>query len=451
MVSQIFAVVIFVAMFIFIVTEVVERHIVSLICAALTLLLVFAIGMHSMGAIVKTINLGSLFHMSFWYTAGKSAEAGSGINWETILFIFGMMVMVEGMAKVGFFRWLCMRIAKLVKYKVIPIFITFMILSTVLAMFIDSITVILFLAAVTIELSQLLKFNPVAMILSEIFCANLGGAATMCGDPPNIIIGTSLGYSFSDFITNTGLTVAISFVAVLAYFYLVFRKELLVESGQSVDIQSLPSPESAITDKKGFVISCIIFLITVILLITHAQTGLTVSTIGMVVAVVTLITAGKGAVGLLKKVDYKTLLFFIGLFVVIGGLEQTGVLEVMAGFIGKISGGNLLIVIAIIIWLSAIASAFVDNIPFATTMIPIIKSLSAAYGVDLSVLAWTLAMGTDIGGSATPIGASANVVGIATASREGHIIKWGMYCKKMAPATIIVVAISMLVIYVRYL
>lgn len=451
MVSQIFAVVIFVAMFIFIVTEVVERHIVSLICAALTLLLVFAIGMHSMGAIVKTINLGSLFHMSFWYTAGKSAEAGSGINWETILFIFGMMVMVEGMAKVGFFRWLCMRIAKLVKYKVIPIFITFMILSTVLAMFIDSITVILFLAAVTIELSQLLKFNPVAMILSEIFCANLGGAATMCGDPPNIIIGTSLGYSFSDFITNTGLTVAISFVAVLAYFYLVFRKELLAESGQSVDIQSLPSPESAITDKKGFVISCIIFLITVILLITHAQTGLTVSTIGMVVAVVTLITAGKGAVGLLKKVDYKTLLFFIGLFVVIGGLEQTGVLEVMAGFIGKISGGNLLIVIAIIIWLSAIASAFVDNIPFATTMIPIIKSLSAAYGVDLSVLAWTLAMGTDIGGSATPIGASANVVGIATASREGHIIKWGMYCKKMAPATIIVVAISMLVIYVRYL
>lgn len=149
--------------------------------------------------------------------------------------------------------------------------------------------------------------------------------------------------------------------------------------------------------------------------------------------------------------DYKTIAFFIGLFVVIGGLEQTGILEIMAGFIGKISGGNVMLMIAIIIWLSAIASAFVDNIPFATTMIPIIKSLSATCGVDLTTLAWSLAMGTDIGGSATPIGASANVVGVATASREGYIIKWGYYCKKMVPATVIVILISMVVIYVRYL
>lgn len=271
----------------------------------------------------------------------------------------------------------------------------------------------------------------------------------MCGDPPNIIIGTSLGYSFGQFITNTGLIVAISFVVILVYFFLVFRKDL-VQKG-SVDISALPSPESAITDKKGFVISCLIFGATIVLLVTHAQTGLTVSTIGVLVAVVTLITSWKHAGKLLKKVDYKTLLFFIGLFVVIGGLEQTGILEIMAGFIGKISGGNVMTMVAIIIWLSAIASAFVDNIPFATTMIPIIKSLSVAYGVDLSVLAWTLAMGTDIGGSATPIGASANVVGIATASREGYVIKWGTYCKKMVPATLIVVFISMVVIYLRYL
>ena len=184
---------------------------------------------------------------------------------------------------------------------------------------------------------------------------------------------------------------------------------------------------------------------------THAQTGLTVSTIGTIVAIATLATSWKYAILLLKKVDYKTLLFFIGLFVVIGGLEQTGILEIMAAFIGKISGGNVMVMIAIIIWLSAIASAFVDNIPFATTMIPVIRSLSVTYGVDLSTLAWTLAMGTDIGGSATPIGASANVVGIATAAREGYVIKWGKYCKKMMPATIMVVMISMLIIYVRYL
>ena len=451
MLAQVFAVIIFIAMFVFIVTEIVERHIVSLVCALLTMILVFGVGMHSMTAVIETINLKSIFAQEFWYLSGETTESSAGINWETILFIFGMMVMVEGMARVGFFRWLCMRIAKLVNYQVIPLFITFMILSTVLAMFIDSITVILFLAAVTIELSQLLKFNPIPMILSEIFCANLGGSATMCGDPPNIIIGTSLGYSFTDFVTNTGVIAAVCLIAVIAYFYLIFRKELKSGASNSVDYSSLPSPESTITDKKGFVVSSVIFAVAIVLLVTHAQTGLTVSTIGCIVAIATLVTSWKYAILLLKKVDYKTLLFFIGLFVVIGGLEQTGILEIMAAFIGKISGGNVMVMIAIIIWLSAIASAFVDNIPFATTMIPIIKSLSAAYGVDLSMLAWTLAMGTDIGGSATPIGASANVVGIATASREGYVIKWGLYCKKMMPATVVVVLISMLFIYFRYL
>lgn len=148
--------------------------------------------------------------------------------------------------------------------------------------------------------------------------------------------------------------------------------------------------------------------------------------------------------------DYKTLLFFIGLFVVVGGLEQTGVLVLIADGISYICGSNAKLVIAIILWISAIASAFVDNIPFAATMIPVIKSLAQMQGMDLSVLAWTLSMGTDVGGSATPIGASANVVGISVASREGYPIGWGKYCKYAAPATILVVLISMVCIYVRY-
>mgnify|MGYP003449734201 FL=1 len=450
MIAQIFAVVIFITMFVFIVTEIVERHIVSLISALLTMIFVFGIGMQSMEAIWETLNISSIFSPGFWYAGAASHGSAAGINWETIVFIFGMMVMVEGMAHVGFFRWLCMRIAKMVKYKIVPIFFTFMILSFVLAMFIDSITVILFLAAVTIELAVLLKFNPVPMILAEIFCANLGGSATMCGDPPNIIIGTSLGYTFMDFVTNTGVMAFASLGCVLVYFYLVFKKDL-ESKAENMDYSNLPTPESAITDKNGFIISTVIFLVTVVLLVTHAQTGLTVSAIGTLVAIVALAFSGKNALILLKKVDYKTIGFFIGLFVVIGGLEQTGILEIVAGFIGKISGGSIVVMLAIILWLSAIASAIVDNIPFATTMIPIIKALSATYGVDLSVLSWTLAMGTDIGGSATPIGASANVVGIATAVREGYIIKWGPYLKKMVPATVIVVVISMTIIYMRYL
>lgn len=452
MLAQVLAIIIFLAMFLLIILEIWERQWITLACGLLTLLLVFGLGMHSMGAIMRTLNLQSFFTTRFWYAAGESSEASSGINWQTIIFIAGMMIMVEGMAKVGFFRWLCMEIAKMVKYQVIPIFMTFMLLSFVLAMFIDSITVILFLAAVTIELSQLLEFDPVPMILSEIFCANLGGSATMCGDPPNIIIGTSLGYSFTDFITNTGLMAVVSLVFVVIYFYFAFRKELKKNGANKKDHASYPDPKEAITDKRGFIASCIIFLCAVVLLVSHAQTGLTVSTIGVAIAIVTLIVAGKDALELLKKVDYKTLLFFVGLFVVVSGLEETGVLEILAGFIGSVSGGNIAVMIAIIIIVSAVASAFIDNIPFAATMIPVITDLASdVAGVNLTVLAWALAIGTDIGGSATPIGASANVVGIATAAREGHIIKWGKYCKYMAPATIIVVAISLAMIYVRYL
>ena len=449
MMAQVLAVIIFVAMFLLIVSEKIERHIVSLVCGLLMMVLVFGLCMHSPAAIWETLSLQKFLTVNFWYEAGEAAGASAGINWETILFIAGMMLMVEGMGKAGFFRWLCLWLAKAVKYKTVPLFIAFMVLSSFLAMFIDSITVILFLAAATVELARLLRFNPVPMIISEIFCANLGGSATMCGDPPNIIIGTSLGYSFADFITNTGVIAAISLVVVIFYFFFCFRKELAGSGAGSGQI-SYPDPKDAIENKKDFAISSIIFACAVVLLVSHAQTGLTVATIGAFIGIVTLIAAGKDAGTLLKKVDYKTLLFFIGLFMVVGGLEQTGILEIIANFIAKVSGDNAMLMVAIVLWISAIASAFVDNIPFAATMIPVIESLSATQGVDLSVLAWSLSMGTDIGGSATPIGASANVVGISVAAKEGHVIGWGKYCKYAAPATVLVVLISMLCIYARY-
>ena len=450
-VAQILAVSIFVVMFVLMVLDKIEKQYITLVAGALTLILVFGVAMHSMDAVIETLNVKNIFTKGFWITSGEGSEESSGINWATIIFLAGMMVMVEGMAKAGFFRWLCLRLAKLVHYKPIPLFVTFMVMAAVLSMFIDSITVILFLAAVTIELCLLLKSNPVPMIIAEIFCANLGGSATMCGDPPNIIIGTSMGYSFFDFLTNTGAIAAISLVVVVIYFYFCFRKKLVAPGTAPVDPASCPDPNSAITDKKEFISSVVIFLIAVVLLVSHANTGLTVAFIGTFIAIITLIVEHKYAAELLKKVDYKTLLFFVGLFVVVGGLEQTGVLTVIAEFISKVSGSNTKLMVAIIIWISAFASAFVDNIPFAATMIPVIRSLSALQGVDLETLSWALAMGTDIGGSATPIGASANVVGISVSSKNGHPIGWGKYCKYAAPATIIVVLISMLFIFARYM
>ena len=230
MAAQIAAVTIFLVMFLMIILEKFERHVITLGCALLTLVLVFGVCMHSASAAVDTLNVAEIFTKNFWIVSGEASESTGGINWATIIFVAGMMIMVEGMAAAGFFRWLCMSIAKAVKYQVIPIFITFMLMSAILAMFIDSITVILFLAAVTLELSQLLEFDPVPMVLAEIFCANLGGSATMCGDPPNIIVGTSLQLTFADFITNTGILAGISLILIIVYYYFCFRKELSAAS-----------------------------------------------------------------------------------------------------------------------------------------------------------------------------------------------------------------------------
>lgn len=451
MAAQITAVIIFLIMFALIITEKIPRHIATTICSVATIILVFGVCMHSAAALWDTLNFQTFTSVDFWRAGAEATESTKGINWQTIIFIAGMMIMVEGMALSGFFSWLCLTIAKAVRYNTTKIFIMFMILAFVLSMFIDSITVILFLAAITITQSKLLQFDPIPVIIAEIFCSNLGGSSTMCGDPPNIIIGTSLHYTFTDFLTNTGVIAIICLVLMIFFFYMCFRKKLGTRNLSEEEIAKMPTPQSAITDKRAFIISTVIFLCAVILLVTHGQTGLTVSTIGIIAAVATCITAGKKSKAILRRVDYPTLVFFTGLFIVVGGLEETGILELIATFIHAISGGNITFIVIIIIWISAVASAIIDNIPFSATMIPIIKSLAVTSGADLSVLAWTLALGTDIGGSATPIGASANVVGIAVASKNGHHISWKQYCKYSIPATLIVITVSMLYIIVRYI
>ena len=447
--SQILALVIFVAMFITIVTGKVSRHIPALIGAACTIIIVFLITMKSPGTVLDVLNLEQLSHWSFWMPAEEHIES-QGINWQTIIFIGGMMVMVEGLGAVGFFRWLCLHLAKLVNYNNVLILITFMLLAGFLSMFIDSITVLLFLAMVTIELARLLKFDPVPVIIAEIFAANCGGAATMSGDPPNIIIGTSFGYTFSDFITNTGPIAWAGMLLTLVFFYFAFRKVLTKPKDSPVDIEKLPEPNEAIINPTLFKINTAIFIMIVVLIVTHAETGLSVALIGCIAAAVTLIASTKDALHIIKGVDWRTLVFFVGLFICVGGLEATGVLEMLATYIENVSQGNIVIVITLILWISAIASAIVDNIPFAATMVPVIARLAQSTGIPLTTLSWTLALGTDIGGNATPIGASANVVGTAVAEREGYPISWGRYMKFALPAMIMVMALCNVLLIVRY-
>jgi Na+/H+ antiporter NhaD/arsenite permease-like protein len=448
-IAQIVAIVIFILMFAAIISGKMHRCIPALIGAALTIIVTFLLIMHSSDAIWSTLNFSSIAEKAFWFPGSSHSESTSGINWATIIFITGMMIMVEGLGDAGFFRWLCLFLAKKVKYKVIPLFLVFMIMSAFLAMFIDSITVILFLAAVTIELARLLKFNPIPMIISEIFASNLGGAATMSGDPPNIIIGTAFGYTFMDFFKNTGIVVWISMIIMALFFFLMYRKELSVANDNTSDIV-YPQPSEAIKSKPAFAIATTIFLLMVVALVLHGQLGWSVAFIGTVAAILTLLTNIHKSWPLVKKVDWLTILFFIGLFIVVGGLEQTGVLDKVSELISALSGDNIIIAIAIILWLSAFFSGIVDNIPLAATMVPVIKTLSMTAGFDLHTLAYTLALGTDIGGNATPIGASANVVGTSICEREYQPIRWKTYLKATVPATIITLGVCMAYIIIRY-
>lgn len=448
--AQILATVIFLVMFGVITWGKVHRYIPALIGGALVFIVVFLIVMKEAGLIQNVLNVGQLVEAKFWLP-GKEHIESRGINWQTIVFIAGMMVMVEGLARAGFFRWMCLFLAKLVHYKVIPILITFMLLSGFLSMFIDSITVMLFMATVTIEIARLLKFDPVPLIIAEIFASNTGGSATMSGDPPNIIIGTSLGYTFMDFVVNTGVIAWAGMILAVIFFYFTTRKTLTTSQQKSAGASNAvyPEPREAITSVRLFLLHTGIFVLAIILLVTHAQTGISVALIGVIAAVLTLLVADNKVL-VIKRIDWRTLLFFIGLFICVGGLEETGVLMLLAGFIGDLSGGDLKAIMAIILWLSAFASAVVDNIPFAATMVPVISELAQTWGLDLHPMAWSLALGTDIGGNATPIGASANVVGTAISEREGYPIGWGRYLKYCMPAMILVMGLCNLLLFVRY-
>lgn len=444
MLSRILALLIVVVLFIEMIRGKRPRYLLTLSAGAVMVLVVLLGAMGSPAAVMEALSVDSFFKPQFWYAHGGVTEFNVGINWSTVLFLTGMMAMVEGMSEAGFFDWICLRLAKGLKFRPMPLMLSFMLLAALLSMFVDSITVVLFLVVATVRLAHFLKFDPVPLIIAEIFSANLGGAATMSGDPPNIIIGTSLGLSFWDFIRNNGSICLVGGCVVLVYFYFCFRNKLKEDLSMDPALWEL-NPNDAILSRKTFFVSVAIFGVVILLIATHTITGLTMPTIGVIAMIAALISA-KYPVSLLRRVDWKTIGFIIGLFLTVSGLEQTGVMDGLAQFLAWLGGDSPERMVVVLIWFTAVVSAFVDNIPMATVMVPVLLSLSDTMGMDLQTLTWSVSKGTDIGGIATPIGASANVAGVALAAQEGHPISWKRYCKYSVPASVLVLVLSMVMI-----
>ena len=380
-------------------------------------------------------------------------------NWETLLFIFGMMTVIETMNESGFFRWLGLHSARWVKLDPLKLFILFPFIAAFLSAFVDSITVMLFMSTLTIEVARIIKINPLPLIFSEICAANIGGASTMVGDPPNVILGTYFQLSFMDFVKNTGLIAWIGFFVNTLFFIWFYKGEIfsarkrLQQDPQWLEEQiNTLKPKEAIQDRRLFWVGLIAFFYVVVVLVTHHLTHLSVATCALTGALIAMLLGGHKMSKVLINIDYPTILFFAGLFIIVGAMEYVGLLKMAASTVNTLSGGNFFIALSIILWVSAFGSSIVDNVPFAATMAPILKHMGEAFGFSLLPLVWSTALGTDIGGNGTPIGASANVVAVATYERmTDKKIGWGYYCKACYPAMMVVVGVCNFLLYLFYI
>ncbi len=376
------------------------------------------------------------------------------VNWEALGLIFGMFILVSALTQSGFFRWIGLHALRAADFRAPRIFFLFAGLSALLAAFMDSITVLIFMASLTIEVCRVLELHPAPFLLGAITSANIGGSATMIGDPPNVILGTSLNLGFGDFVVNTGPIAVAAFLANAAFFYVYFRKTDLHAKGRSardlLEQHRELEPFTAVRDVRLMRVALVVFAFTVTLLILHQLLDLVVAFVALLGATLVLIFGGKDMPELVEKIDWHTLLFLGGLFVIVGGLDKTGVLKDTAAAISDVAGGNLPLLLTTLLWSSALLSMLLDNIPFAAAMVPIIRNLSLQQGVAVAPLAWTVALGADIGGNGTPIGASANIVGLAVAEKGGVRLTWPEYVRVAMPAMFITVAVVNLLLVLRY-
>lgn len=367
------------------------------------------------------------------------------VNWDTVLFLFGMMVVVATLEHAGMFRWLGLHAARWARLDALRLFIALPVLAAGLSAFVDSITVMLFLSALTVEVARTARVPALPLIIAEITAANIGGAATMVGDPPNVILGTHFGLSFGDFVLGTGPLAAVALAVNITVLLALFRGEIrrsrerfAARPNERLRALALLDPREAIEDRTLLRIGAAALLTVVALLVTHGRTGIPVGVVGVTGATVVLLLGGPRhrMPAILEAIDWSTLAFFGALFVIVGGLESTGALAAAAGWIRGLGGGPAA-VLTVLLWVAALGSSVVDNVPFAATMAPLIEHLAGA-GLPLRPLVWAAAAGADIGGNATPIGGSANVVGLATYERAtGERVTWGDYLRVAAPATFV--------------
>ena len=417
---QIIAIVIFAATIITVMTEKVHRAVAAVVGALLLIL-----------------------------TGVLTVESGfSYVDINTIGVLIGMMLFVAIVKNSGIFEYIAIKAAKIAKGRPWPLMLLLCIITAVLSGFLDNVTTVLLIGPMTLAITNMLKTSPVPFFITQIMASNIGGTATLIGDPPNIMIGSAAGLSFLDFVANTGLAVVFVLAAMLVCFYFIYGRKLHVEAEAKAEVLQLDENKT-IKDRPLLIKSVVMIVIVVFAFIFHSQLHLESSTVALTAAGIMLLIGRQDVEEAIAGVEWSTLIFFIGLFIVVGGLQETGVIQIVANTLVDMTAGHMTLTILLILWVSAIISAFLDNIPFVATLIPLILTMESS-GVDVAPLWWAVSLGACLGGNGTLIGASANVVLSGISNRHGFPITFASYFKVGFPLMLLSVGICTIYMLLRY-
>jgi Na+/H+ antiporter NhaD/arsenite permease-like protein len=418
--SQIMAIAIFLIALAIIISEKVHRSLVAITGAALVLM----VGL-----------------MTF-------DEAMEHIDFNTLGVLFGMMMFVGVIKLSGLFEFLAIKCAHLAKGNPWHIMILFVILTAVCSAFLDNVTTVLLIGPMTLNLCRVLKLNPLPFFFTEILASNIGGTATLIGDPPNIMIGSAAGYDFMDFLAVDAPCVVVILAVCLVVFYFMYGRKMHVGEAEMQEIMKLDAT-GYIKDHRLMKISVAMIVVVVIGFAAHGALGWESSIIALGAAALICLLSRAPIVEILEQVEWTTLTFFAGLFIIVGAMEATGVIDMLAAWLVGLTGGNTFMTMIVLVFGSAVISAFLDNIPFVATMIPVLTAMSAD-GMDVTPLWWAVSLGACLGGNGSLIGASANVVLSDIAKKNGYEITFVRFLKVGFPIMLLTVVIAAIYLVIRF-
>ena len=370
------------------------------------------------------------------------------VDFNVIFLLVSMMIIVNITTRCGVFKWMAIELLKMTKGKPLMVLITLAFLTAVLSAFLDNVTTVILIMPITFVVAKQLDLNPVPLLVTEIFASNIGGTTTLIGDPPNIIIGSVAGFSFMDFIRELTIICLIIMIAVVAFLYLCFRKQLVTTKEKMASIQSIDNSKT-ITDYALLKRSMIVLGLVILGFLTHDITHIATCIIAFIGASILLLFENPEET--FKEVEWNTIFFFIGLFIIIGGFEAAGGIKLMANWLLDITQGSKEIASYVILWGSGILSGIIDNIPYTATMAPMIHEIELEKGREFVLpLWWSLSLGACLGGNLTIIGAAANVIVSENAAKHGHIIKFMEFLKYGCVVVFISLSLSTGYIYLRH-